>query len=98
MTRGNLLSQKAEFIVNMLQTRSDSGADGDKRRRPEAECSNSPPKSFVKFISCNNLVQAKKSLQNGAGQAEDTSHGQFYTGSVHSGERRGAWQTPHSTR
>ena len=59
MIRGNLLSQKAEFIVNMLQTRSDSGADGDKRRRPEAECSNSPPKSFVKFISCNNLVQAK---------------------------------------
>ena len=36
-------------------------------------------------------------LQTGAGQAEDTSHGQSYFGSVHSGERRGAWQTPHST-
>ena len=70
----------------MLQTRSDSGADGDKRRRPEAECSNSPPKSFVKFISFNILVQAKN-VQTGAGQAEDTSHGQFYIGSVHPGER-----------
>ena len=51
---GIFSSLKAEFIVNMLQTRSDSGADGDKRRRPEAECSNSPPKSFVKYFSCNN--------------------------------------------
>ena len=51
---GIFSSLKAEFIVNMLQTRSDSGADGDKRRRPEAECSNSPLKSFVKCFSRNN--------------------------------------------
>ena len=73
--------------MNMLQTRSDSGADGDKRRRPEVECSNSPPKSFVKFISCNNLVQAKNVLQTGAGQAEDTSRGRPYFYNVHLGEK-----------
>ena len=43
----------------MLQTRSDGGADGDKRRRPGTEYSNSLPKSLVKYLPCNIGVQAK---------------------------------------
>ena len=43
----------------MLQTRSDSGADGNKRRRPGTEYSNSLPKSLVKYLYCNIGVQSK---------------------------------------
>ena len=43
----------------MLQTRSDSGADGIKRRRPGTEYSNSLPKSLVKYLPCNIGVQAE---------------------------------------
>ena len=43
----------------MLQTRSDSGADGDKRRRPGTEYSNSLPKSLAKYLPCNIGVQAE---------------------------------------
>ena len=43
----------------MLQTRSDSGADGNKRRRPGTEYSNSLPKSLVKYLPCNIGVQAE---------------------------------------
>ena len=37
----------------------DSGADGIKRRRSEAECSDSPSKHFSKFISYTNFVPVK---------------------------------------